>query len=62
MKAVPGERGVVVMVWEAHKQQLVPVILSEQAAARYSRGDGDDDDDDDGALEEGEPMLEQVAA
>jgi hypothetical protein len=37
----------------------VPVILSEQAAARYSRGDGDDDD---GAVEEGEPMLKLVAA
>jgi hypothetical protein len=58
VKAVPGERGVVVMVWQGHKQQLTPVILSEQAAARYTRVDADDDE----AAEEGEPMLQQVAA
>jgi hypothetical protein len=56
VRAVLGDRGVVVMVWQANKQQLVPVILSEQAAARYSRAEGEE-----GSVEE-EPVLEQVAA
>jgi hypothetical protein len=61
VKAIAGEKGVVVMQWQAQQQQLVPVILSAAASARYrpaGEGDSDSDGDDSEAVQQ---QVQQVA-